>query len=237
LNGRVVHRPSSRVFMVLLALWLLLSFLMTFMYFISIPGFFRALGLEPRTALLLSLLSILGSTVNIPIRRIRRSITVQHETYSFWGIAYPVPLKSTEEITIAINLGGCAVPLAVSCYLIATRPHLWLWYLLDTAATTAVSYATARVIPGVGIAVPFFVPATVAGVIALALDLRQAASVAYVAGTLGTLIGADLLHLRRAIRLGNAPVLSIGGAGTFDAIFVTGLTAVWIAYALAPTGG
>ncbi len=236
MNGRVLHYPSSRVFMVLMALWLLISFLLASLYLFSIPGFFRALGLDPRTALFLSLLSILGSTVNVPVHRVRRTVVVRHEVSTFWGITYPVPLKSTEEITVSVNLGGCVVPLAVSCYLLATRPHLWLEYAIDTAATTVVSYATARVVPGVGIAVPFFLPAAVAGATALMIADGQAASVAYVAGTLGTLIGADLLHLRRAVRWGNAAVLSIGGAGTFDAIFVTGLTAVWIAYALSPGG-
>jgi uncharacterized membrane protein len=52
--------------------------------------------------------------------------------------------------------------------------------------------------------------------------------VAYVAGTIGTLVGADLLNLRRVQDLG-APVVSIGGAGTFDGIFVTGILAVLLA--------
>jgi uncharacterized membrane protein len=47
---------------------------------------------------------------------------------------------------------------------------------------------------------------------------------AYIAGTLGTLIGADLLNLRRIRHLGG--VASIGGAATFDGIAVTGVFAV-----------
>jgi uncharacterized membrane protein len=54
------------------------------------------------------------------------------------------------------------------------------------------------------------------------------AAVAYVSGTLGTLIGADLLNLGRIQGLG-APVVSIGGAGTFDGIFLTGVVAVLLA--------
>jgi uncharacterized membrane protein len=42
------------------------------------------------------------------------------------------------------------------------------------------------------------------------------------------LIGADLLNLRKLQGLG-APIVSIGGAGTFDGIFVTGLMAVLLA--------
>jgi len=51
------------------------------------------------------------------------------------------------------------------------------------------------------------------------------AQVAYVGGTLGTLVGADLLNLGRLPELG-APVVSVGGAGTFDGIYLTGLVSV-----------
>src|SRR5437773_1132936 len=44
----------------------------------------------------------------------------------------------------------------------------------------------------------------------------------------GTLIGADLLNLGQIQGLG-APVASIGGAGTFDGIFITGILAVLLA--------
>ena len=57
---------------------------------------------------------------------------------------------------------------------------------------------------------------------------RQAAPPAYISGSLGTLIGADLLNLDKLQGLG-APVASIGGAGTFDGVFLTGIAAVLIA--------
>jgi uncharacterized membrane protein len=42
------------------------------------------------------------------------------------------------------------------------------------------------------------------------------------------LLGADLARLGEIRRMG-APVASIGGAGTFDGIFLTGLVAVLLA--------
>ena len=42
------------------------------------------------------------------------------------------------------------------------------------------------------------------------------------------MIGADLLNLDKIRGLG-APVVSIGGAGTFDGIFLTGIVAVLLA--------
>jgi uncharacterized membrane protein len=68
----------------------------------------------------------------------------------------------------------------------------------------------------------------VAALSALAISEPVAPALAYVSGVLGTLIGADLLNLPRIRRLG-APVASIGGAGTFDGIFLSGLLAVLIA--------
>jgi uncharacterized membrane protein len=55
-----------------------------------------------------------------------------------------------------------------------------------------------------------------------------------VGGTMGTLIGADILNLDKISSLG-APVASIGGAGTFDGIFLTGILAVLVAGIAAPS--
>jgi uncharacterized membrane protein len=93
---------------------------------------------------------------------------------------------------------------------------------------TAVVRPSARPIKGVGIAVPTFIPPLLAALVGLALSRTCAPCVAYVGGTLGTLIGADLLNLGKIRDLG-APVTSIGGAGTFDGIFLTGILAVLLA--------
>ena len=50
-------------------------------------------------------------------------------------------------------------------------------------------------------------------------------ALAYVSGVLGTLIGADLTNLGAIKKIG-APVASIGGAGTFDGVFLSGIIAV-----------
>jgi uncharacterized membrane protein len=67
----------------------------------------------------------------------------------------------------------------------------------------------------------------------LAYAPEKAAPLAYISGSLGTLIGADLLNLDRINGLG-APVASIGGAGTFDGIFITGIIAVLLASITGP---
>jgi uncharacterized membrane protein len=79
-----------------------------------------------------------------------------------------------------------------------------------------------------GIATPTFIPPIAATVAAFILMPSQPRTIAYVAGTFGTLIGADLLNLRKIPMLG-APVASISGAGTFDGVFLSGIIGVLLA--------
>jgi uncharacterized membrane protein len=103
-----------------------------------------------------------------------------------------------------------------------------LYSLVGVLAVTIVTHLVARPVRGVGIETPTFVPPLAAAIVALILSPAQPAVVAYVSGTLGALIGADLLNLGKIPDLG-APVSSIGGAGTFDGVFVTGIIAVILA--------
>jgi uncharacterized membrane protein len=93
---------------------------------------------------------------------------------------------------------------------------------------TAVVHWLAYPVKGMGIAVPVFIPPVVAAVTALLLSRQSAPPLAYISGSLGTLIGANLLNLGQIQALG-APVASIGGAGRFDGIFMTGVLAVLLA--------
>jgi uncharacterized membrane protein len=60
--------------------------------------------------------------------------------------------------------------------------------------------------------------------VSLLVAFRRAPPVAYVSGSMGALIGADIANLGRLAELG-APIVSIGGAGTFDGVFLTGIIA------------
>ena len=71
-------------------------------------------------------------------------------------------------------------------------------------------------------------------IVALLLSREYAPPLAYIGGSMGTLIGADLFNLDRIGGLG-APVASIGGAGTFDGIFLTGILAVLLAGIVPPS--
>ena len=96
------------------------------------------------------------------------------------------------------------------------------------AIVAFVVHRMATPIPGLGISVPTLVPPLLAALAALLLSRRFAAPLAYIGGSIGVLVGADLLNLGVLRDLG-APVASIGGAGTFDGVFLTGVIAVLLA--------
>jgi uncharacterized membrane protein len=128
---------------------------------------------------------------------------------------------------IAVNVGGAIIPGVLSLYLLV-KHDLWIRGVIATAVVAAIVHMLATPVEGVGIAVPIFVPPIVTAIVAVVLARRHAAPLAYISGSLGTLIGADLLNLGAVQGLG-APVASIGGAGTFDGIFLTGILAVLLA--------
>jgi uncharacterized membrane protein len=191
------------------------------------------LNLTPGTALLLMMAIIIGSGVNIPVRRIARPRRVTTHPLAIYGLANILPEMSQDrgETIIAINLGGCLIPAGLAAYellnLASRDPRLLVAALAASIVNIVVCYLAARPVPGVGILIPGFVPALVAAVLALLLASGEAAPVAFVAGTLGPLIGADLLHLRQ-IEESAVGVASIGGAGTFDGIVLSGIVAAYL---------
>jgi uncharacterized membrane protein len=169
--------------------------------------------------------SLLGSYFNIPVAYLPQQQIVSGQEIDFFGMRYVVPVVVDWPGTVvAVNVGGAVIPCLTSLYLLA-KTGLWLQGAVVVACVAAVCHFLANPIPGLGIALPIFVPAAATAVIALLISRQHAAPLAYIGGSLGTLIGADLLNLGKLQGLG-APVASIGGAGTFDGIFVTGVLAV-----------
>ncbi len=192
-------------------------------------------GVNSRVVLLVMLASLLGSYINIPVVRLPERQVISGHVVEYYGMQYNIPMVMQQPGTlIGVNVGGAVVPTLLSLYLLA-RYRIWFSGLLAVAAVTALCHHLAHPIPGLGIAIPVFVPPITAAFIALLLSPRHAASLAYIGGSLGTLIGADLLNLGRIQGLG-APVASIGGAGTFDGIFMAGVLAVLFATLIGPPG-
>jgi uncharacterized membrane protein len=189
---------------------------------------YERIGIKRHWIFLLLLLSLLGSAINIPIAELAPEPIVSDRVVDFFGMRYVVPVVQSWRGTIlAVNLGGALIPTALSIYLWVRLRLAGLALVAVAVVTLAVNFL-AQPVPGVGIAVPTFWPPIVAAVTAFLLSRRSAPALAYIGGTLGTLIGADVLNLPYIQGLG-APVASIGGAGTFDSVFLTGILAALLA--------
>ncbi|MGY8663604.1 DUF1614 domain-containing protein [Bradyrhizobium sp. UFLA05-109] len=195
---------------------------------------YMKLGVGPGVALLLLFGSLVGSYFNIPITVLPGKAVRSGEIVDFFGMRYVVPLVTQWPGTVlAVNVGGAVIPTLMSSYLVL-RYQLWLKAAIAVIAIAFVIHLMATPVQGVGIAVPVFAPVVVTAILAFLLSREYAAPLAYIGGSMGTLIGADLLNLDKISGLG-APVASIGGAGTFDGIFLTGILAVLLAGIASPS--
>lgn len=186
---------------------------------------YERMGVPPRFVLGILLLSLAGSAINVPVLELPPEKMVSDRVIEYYGVRYVVPvIEERAGTVIAINAGGAIIPLCLSIYLIV-RNRLYWQSLLAVAIVATGVHILAHPVRGVGITVPVFVPPLIAAGVAMAIAWRQAPPLAYICGSMGTLIGADILNLDKIEGLG-APVASIGGAGTFDAVFLTGILAV-----------
>lgn len=189
---------------------------------------FERIGFNSIEYLLILWGTLLGSMINVPVGEVKSSEPrVAIQEVRVFGLYYRVPsVVYKQAITvIAVNVGGAVIPILVSVYLLVGHSSLLPAAILGTVVVAVMVHLMARKVRGVGIVTPSFLPPIVAAVVSYLLVPGSPAVVAYVSGTLGTLIGADITNLRGIGKLGSS-MASIGGAGTFDGVFLTGLVAV-----------
>jgi uncharacterized membrane protein len=189
---------------------------------------YTRLGVSSGPALFLLFASLFGSYINIPVAQLPGQNIMAGREVTYFGMRYVVPvIVDWPGTVIAVNVGGAVIPTILSLYLLG-KNQLWSAGFLAVGCVAVITHMMATPVPGVGIAVPILGPPIAAAITAIVISWRHAAALAYAGGSLGTLIGADLLNLSSIEGLG-APVASIGGAGTFDGIFLAGIIAVLIA--------
>jgi uncharacterized membrane protein len=220
-------------------LLLILLCLMPFFVFDTMRAALEKLYLSPTIALVTVLGIFIGGLINIAIYRIPKEEVQLVETaavFGFWGWTPRVHRYRRDSI-VAINVGGCVIPLAVTAWEVLLIVGVGGWPLRTLAIAAGVNvlvcYLVARPVRGVGIMMPGFISPVVAVGLTWLLLASPAydpirAPVAFVAGVLGPLIGADLFHLKDISRV-SAGILSIGGAGTFDGIVLSGILAALLA--------
>ena len=170
---------------------------------------YHKIGIGPRHMFTLLVLSLLGSYINIPVAHLSPEYVYSGQQITFYGMTYVVPLVTEWPGTvIAVNFGGAVVPVILSIYLLV-KNGLYVRGLLGVAIVTVIVNWMAHPVRGVGIAEPTFIPPLVTAGVALLLSPRSAPPLSYIAGSLGTLIGADILNLTRY--RGSVPLLRRSG--------------------------
>lgn len=189
---------------------------------------FDKLNLSAESALLLLVTSLIGSLINLPLFSVKAEDPPQQVPAPLRSLLRLPPMAFTGKTVVAVNVGGCLVPLGFSIYLLQHTP-LTAWAVIGAVALVSmVCRLASRPVPGVGIGIPLFVAPLVAAIAAVIIDPLHSAPLAYISGVLGVLIGADISRLNDIRKMGT-PFASIGGAGTFDGIFLSGIVAVLLA--------
>ncbi|MCX5642930.1 MAG: DUF1614 domain-containing protein [Candidatus Omnitrophica bacterium] len=191
-----------------------------------ISAAFGRLGIPAPVALFIFLASLVGSLINIPI--VKSSIpakpfVVQPGFDIFRPFFYQPP--PSDRMTLAVNVGGAIIPVIICLLLLPRTPFFPV--IIGVVISTITCYFLAKPVPGIGITIPTLIPPAVAILCAFIFSPKRRAPVAYISGVLGVLIGADILHLWNLPSGGG--LMSIGGAGVFDGIFLVGILAALFA--------
>ncbi len=229
MSRKTMYFPHS--FPAFVILLIILAFAVGLIFIRVLGAAFEDVGFSSVTTAVILIATFLGSYINIPLLKLKTTVPIIKEEFvNFLGVFYRIPqVEYGQRITVvAINVGGALIPTAVSFYLLWKAPSVILYSLIGVAVVAIMTRVVARPVKGVGIVTPAFIPPIIAAVMAYVLPSGAPRIVAYVAGVLGTLIGADLSNLNTIPKLG-APVASIGGAGTFDGVFLSGIIAVLLA--------
>lgn len=199
------------------------------------------LHLSASAATLAVLAILIGSMINVPVYRMPRN-DVQPEIVMglvYWGMMAPQFRRVRHETVVAINVGGCIVPAVIAAWqvrhLLRDGGNTAVALFAVCALSIVVCWRAARPVAGIGILMPAFIaPLAAVGGTWLACSLwpgvgaENLAPIAFTAGVAGPIIGADLLHLKDLLRT-PVGVMSIGGAGTFDGIVLSGVMAALLA--------
>jgi len=218
--------PPGCLSLLFLAALLLLPFLLAN----ALLAALSKLGLSPTGSLIAALAIFLGSTVNIPLTRVEHEHIVEYQPHRLLGVhrLFSRPLQRRAHTVIAVNVGGCLVPTALAGYqaarLALEAPSVLPAAFGALAINVVLCYTIATPVPETGITMPPLIPAGAAAVCGLLFAPEWAPPIAFMAGVLGPVLGADVLHLDDIAEIGTG-MASIGGAGTFDGIVLSGLVA------------
>jgi len=215
-------KPPFGIFFLLIALPLLVM-MTAFLLVGLINQAFQELGFSPLIAFFLIVGVLIGSVINIPVWNMKGM--KEYHTYDSSFPPKKVKVVSEGVTKVSVNVGGAIIPAAMSVFLLSRLDErLYLPLLFATTLMALACYKLSRTVEGRGIAMPALVPPVLASLMALLIAPHNAASIAFISGVTGVLVGADLMNMGKIMKVADS--ISIGGAGTFDGIFLTGMLSV-----------
>ena len=223
------HRINPRIKASFIAILFVMLVILFILITINIFGMaFRKLGFPPEYSVYFLFLSLLGSFMNLPIKKFISQVPLIHDKgIDLQRSAYSLPSHETGHSTsISVNLGGAVIPVLMSIFLSTLVSMVDV--VIGILAMTVIVHKISKPVIGSGIAIHVVLPPLLAAAVALMISPQDAPLIAYISGTIGCLIGIDILNLKELPDLG-VPAVSIGGSGTFDAIFLTGIISVLLA--------
>jgi len=233
-HRRLIYNPFSNLITTFIVFILIIVFVLVFIGLIGTA--FSRIGFSSREVIILFLATFAGSFINIPIATLESHEPVLTNAFvRVYGMTYRIPpiIEESKKTVIAVNLGGALIPIAVSMYLLFKFPDIVPFAALGVLVVSFISHLVSKPVKGVGIVSPALISPIAAAIFSIAISVEflianETFVLAYVCGVLGTLIGADVSNLGKIKKIG-APIASIGGAGTFDGVFLSGIIAVLLA--------
>ena len=201
-------------------LYIILPILVLYIGYLIVTKAFNDMGFTSFEAIIIVFISfILGA-----------GILDEYTGFSFANIH----LITYNNWHIGINTGGAVIPIILSIYLYIKNKLEMKKVLVGIMIVAVITYFVTFPDPQKGIVsrFPFWLLpvffASLASIILLWYDKRKAAPFAYISGTIGVLIGADVFQLFSLLQLElpSAKNAIIGGTDIFDMVFITGILAV-----------
>jgi uncharacterized membrane protein len=227
-NGvRFFSAGPLSVFMIIILVGLVIILIPLFILGMIGVAYTR-LGFSWISALTVVLLMLFGSFVNIPVYRIRRDmIRVSQNNSSDFGVCVPCASGQVWDTMLSLNFGGVVIPVCVSLYMVnrailVTGTSLLFTVCAGITIVALLTFFSTRHLTCAGIQVPLLIPgltALIAGLLLAGGPGLTAAVTAFVSGTMGVLLGGNVVYLYR-IKDFEIPEVSFGGAGTFGSVFI-----------------
>ncbi|BCS92708.1 DUF1614 domain-containing protein [Metallosphaera javensis (ex Sakai et al. 2022)] len=215
-------------------------FILSLLLLVISVGYFKDLlvyagfssGLGYALAVEISFLSLALSPVNVVVKEFKSPAVIpEYDVVYVFGfpVYFPKLERTCLTTLLAFNLGGAVIPLILSLtlfYLSSSK----LLILLNVVVIVIVSKLFSRVVNGVGVVMNPLIAPIFSVLVSYILFFNQPILIplsAYVSSVIGTLVGADLLNIKKILEA-RPQVISVGGMGTFDGIFISGLLSIFL---------